>query len=610
VAIAKKKGNDAIEGRTLAARVLRGLLTGAAIAVMLAGCAATTPAPETAQQSPGSRPAQTSSPSTAQRRPPITEFDRIVAAVRRGDLSRAPQLRPALLADPRMNERIREETEALVAMLDAEDRGEDPMPYLERALAANYSSLVSHYHAMLYADFADDFERAALHETVLGALFDTVGTTGDGTRAAPFLVVNFDEIELIAMLLDVEVIASQMLMQNEQVLVEVFTVDSSSATQTRYFDLSPALTGSLRRIGTASDAEFGLGFRQRIRLQVIVALAEQGITAAQAAFGAWAIKTRNPQTLERAVELLESHDISENAAAVLALASVQATLSRLADDPQPLRERALDLIFDAIEAGYAPATTALFELSTIGMTPGFSPADVWPLLRQCAPRDARCTLRAALVHLDDAPPDIGIVLDASTGWALMREAALAGNDAAIAYYAGHMLSTDHADHADDADRRAALELLMGAAESGLPFASVVLAKLHREGSTVKRDIDRAKDLLRRGLAFNLDANHRYVHDVVKELVSGSDAAFHDPSLAAGLMDALMVRIPYIHSEPEYLETFAIALSAAGDQANAETQMRRALELAASQNADPDLIAALEWQVGRIERGEPIHPLVH
>ncbi|MGI9327184.1 MAG: tetratricopeptide repeat protein [Pseudomonadales bacterium] len=546
---------------------------------------------------------QTSAPPIVPEEP----YEVLAQRMSSGEAVAVAALRQAFVADPAFPAKLSRLTELESQALQLAEDEPLKLGSLGSAILDLYQgSLAGHYAMQRFYEHVENPETAVVHSGWVERIVEDIRGSGDGSIDAPYPAVT--PIEPIAFTRSQGLLPVGSIYRTTEAHHFVLLLQSrpqTGALTSTHFDLDSvyqAIRSELVRADhSAADAtaddEPDSVVDEFNPFALMVYLARQGDTAAQAAIGAYQA-THDRQT--DAIEWLRSASRSGNVLANNLLARVFFELAESAED-DTAREQAMDQVMEnyvhAIALGSLDSAYALGVLYVNDHYGEDNAASGVPLLKQAsAGGHAGATLY--LGHLSYQGKQMQQSYEEAGTFYL--QAAQTDSTTAKKTYARFLLDRNHAlqSHPDTVDW-----LRTMAKEGADPEAMLLLGNLHARGLGTAQNFRRARSWFEKAIkASDSDAN--IVNEVAWVLTVSHLDGLKRTDYALDIMTTLMDGNDAARQRPEYLDTWAATFAANGEFTRAIEIQKEALGRAEETN-DPDVIKELQIHLEQFEAGETI-----
>lgn len=519
-----------------------------------------------------------------------------------GDAVAVGALRQAFMADPSFPAQLSRLTELENQALQLATDEPLKLGSLGSAILDIYQgSLAGHFAMQRFYEHVENLDTAAVHRSWVERIRSDIDGTGDGTVDAPYVAVS--PLEPVAYarsqgLLPVGSIYRTTEAFDFILLLQARPADGPlSSTHFNLQSVYEAVRSELER-SDHTAAEGSAGEADEFNpFALMIYLARQGDTAAQAAIGAYQATHDRPKD---AIEWLRSASRSGNVLANNLLARVFFELAETAEDEAD-REQAMGQVMENyVHAVALGSLDSAYALGVLYVNEHYGADNVpsgLPLLRQAAD-GGHTGANLYLGHLSYQGRQVD--QDYGTAGSYYLQAAQTNSPSAKKTYARFVLDRRHEvpEHPDTVSWLSELAQSEEDAE-----AMVLLGNLHARGVGTTQNFRKARRWFQRAIkASDQDAN--IVNEVAWVLTVSNLESLKREAYALSVMTKLMESDKAARARPEYLDTWAASFAANGQFERAIDIQEEALEKAQQAN-DPAVIEELENHLKQFQAGETL-----
>ncbi|MFK7914368.1 MAG: hypothetical protein AB8B93_10675 [Pseudomonadales bacterium] len=467
-----------------------------------------------------------------------------------------------------------------------------------------HGSLAGHFAMQRFYEHVENVETAASHGAWMQRIQADIEASGDGTVAAPYIAVS--PVEPVAFARSKKLLPVGSIYRstqaNEFILLLQARPEDGPLSST-HFDLRSvyrAIRSELTSAKTGSEADASAraeASKEFNPFALMVYLARQGDTAAQAAIGAYQASHERP---DDAIEWLRSASRSGNVLANNLLARIFFEMAEKAEDDASREASMEEVMENYVHAIALGSLDSAYALGVLYVNEHYGPDNVasgLPLLRQ-ASQGGHPGATLYLGHLSYQGRQVEQDYQQAADY--YREAAASGSTNAQKTYARFLLDRKHniSGNAETIDWLAAL-----AKDNDDPEAMLLLGNFSARGIGTSQNFRKARRWFEKAVSISAqDAN--IVNEVAWVLTVSHFDQLTRASYAQKIMSALMEQNDAARARPEYLDTWAATFAATGDFSRAVEIQQEALTRAKESN-DPAVVEELEKHLQLFEAGQSI-----
>lgn len=467
-----------------------------------------------------------------------------------------------------------------------------------------HGSLTGHFAMQRFYEHVENVETAAVHRSWVDRIRTDIEATGDGSVSAPYTAVS--PVEPVAFARSKQLLPVGSIYRttaaNEFILLLQARPEDGPLTST-HFDLRSVYRAirselaSAKADDDASDAQRAQAISEFNPFALMVYLARQGDTAAQAAIGAY---QATHDRRDDAIEWLRSASRSGNVLANNLLARVFFEMAEAAED-DATRESSMDQVMEnyvhAIALGSLDSAYALGVLYVNDHYGDDNASSGLPLLRQAAD-GGHPGATLYLGHLSYQGRQVDQDYQQAGDYYL--QAANSGSSNAQKTYARFLLDRRHS---VDANEQAVEWLNTLAKDDNDAEAMLLLGNLNARGIGTAQNFRKARRWFEKAVHHSeQDAN--IVNEVAWVMTVSHLPKLVRATYAQKIMTRLMEQDDAARIRPEYLDTWAATYAANGDFERAIEIQQDALAKAKDANDDA-VVEELQEHLQLFEAGESI-----